>query len=103
VNERSEVMMVEKEVPRPVGKETDRGVMVVVAGKSSYGYAATSALTHEGIKHAFNEALRCCELTKNNSVSGVAQFPRHNHKAQYKTRFKNHGKPFQLPPNLSFW
>jgi predicted Zn-dependent protease len=92
VNERSEVMMVEKEVPRPVGKETDRGVMVVVAGKSSYGYAATSALTHEGIKHAFNEALRWCELTKNNSVSGVAQFPRHNHKAQYKTRVQ---KPWE--------
>lgn len=92
VNERSEILTVDRGVPKPPVKETDRGVMVVVAGKTSYGYAATSALSREGIKDAFDRALTWCEQTKNTSIAGVSQFPRHNRKAQYKTNVQ---KPWE--------
>lgn len=92
VNEQSEVLTVEKDIPKPAGRETDRGVMVVVAGKTSYGYAATSSISREGIKNAFDQALRWCKQTEGNSVSGVSLFPRHNKKANYKTKVQ---KPWE--------
>jgi predicted Zn-dependent protease len=92
VSEKSEIISVEKEIPHPVERSSDQGVMVTVAGKNSYGYAATCDLSPEGIREAFAKAQDWCEKTKNISINGVASFPRHGQKNSYKTTVK---KPWE--------
>src|SRR5687767_1237930 len=75
VNEQSEMLVVEKEIPLPIDKSLDRGLMVTVAKNQSYGYAATSNISSEGIRSAFAQALSWCERTKNISLKGISSFP----------------------------
>lgn len=92
VNEQSEFLAVEKEIPKPVDKSIDRGIMVTVAKGDSYSYAATSNVSVEGIREAFAKAIQWCEQTQNKSLPGISSFPRHSNKAFYKTQVQ---KPWE--------
>ena len=92
VDEQAESLVVEKEVPRPIDKSLDRGVMVVVTKGNSYAYAATSNVSEEGIRKAFDQAVQWCDRTKNTALAGVNSYPRHATKSSYKTHVQ---KPWE--------
>lgn len=92
VDEQAEVLIVEKEIPKPIDKSFDRGVMVTVTMGDSYAYAATSDVSESGVREAFSRAIQWCNRTKNSSIPGISSFPRHATKAHYQTNVK---KPWE--------
>ena len=75
VRDRGQMLSVRQDVPQPVWQAEDAGAMVTVIHKGGLGYAATSDLTVDGLRHAVSEAVRWAELTAGRSVTDFDKVP----------------------------
>ncbi len=84
MEERHERISVRQDVPEPVVRSTDGGVMVTVVDKGGLGYAATSDLSEAGLRRAFEQATRWAHATAGRLVLDTKKLPRGAPKGEYQ-------------------
>ena len=74
---RSEALRVRKDLPQPVQRKQDRGVMISLLQNGGYGYAATSDLSIGGLRAALEQAQCWAAVSAASSLVNYAglQFP----------------------------
>lgn len=82
VNERHEELSIRKGVQEPFSSSFDRGALITVMKNGGIGYAGTQNLSDDGIKKAYNEALRWADRFAHASLLGGVKdiFSRHQGK-----------------------
>ncbi|HHH75773.1 MAG TPA: TldD/PmbA family protein [Phycisphaerae bacterium] len=69
VCEIDEIVSVRQDVPQPVGRGTDTGIMVTIIDKGGLGYAATCDSSSDGIAGAIDRAWKWAKATAGKSVT----------------------------------
>jgi len=70
VRQRDEILGVRRGVAEPYRHGVDLGAMVCVGRAGGVGYAATSHLTRDGLRDAFDRAAACADGSRANAVDG---------------------------------
>jgi len=86
VSEETERLCVRAGVVQPPGLLQSRGVHITLMDRGGYAYAATSALTREGIQAACNQALQWLEPSRRHALIESQQLSRPQHSGSYASR-----------------
>jgi predicted Zn-dependent protease len=85
VEETTEQLSVQQNVPEPPRSSVDRGVMITVIDKGGYGYAATSDLSEAGLRAAATRAHDWAKLTAGRSVADYSALAMPKPSGQYRS------------------
>jgi len=83
VDQTATTCAVRKNIPLPLERSRDRGVMATVYADGGYGYAATSDLTSEGIQRALERARALAAATASRALFDTRLLPRPAPKGDY--------------------
>jgi predicted Zn-dependent protease len=100
MQEKSEVVAVDKDVVQPVQKSVDAGVMVTVIDKGGMGYAATSDLSEAGLRRAFTQATEWAHRTAGKMVLDVSKLPAVTAKGDYESKVRRPWESAPLPEKV---
>jgi predicted Zn-dependent protease len=85
VFDETETLCVRDGVVLPPGLAQSRGVHITLMDRGGYAYAATSALTREGLQAACEQALQWLEPSRRHTLLEAQQLPRPQHSGRYVT------------------
>jgi predicted Zn-dependent protease len=85
VSEETETLCVRDAVVQPPSLVHDRGVHLTFVDRGGCAYAATSALTREGLRTACEQALRWLEPSRRQALVEARQLPWPQHSGSYTT------------------
>jgi predicted Zn-dependent protease len=83
VSEETETLCVRDGVVQPPSLAQSRGVHITLMDRGGCAYAATSALTREGLRSACEHALQLLEPSRRHALVEVQQLPRPQHSGSY--------------------
>jgi len=85
VSEETETLGVRDGVVQPPSLAQNRGVHITLMDRGGCAYAATSALTREGLRAACEQALQWLEPSRRHVLVEAQQLPRPQHSGSYTT------------------
>jgi len=83
LRQEDEIVAVRQDVPQPMVRGVEAGVMVTVVKNGAMGYAATCDLSEAALKAAGRQALRWAELAAGRTVTDFSKIDWPNHTGQY--------------------
>ena len=83
VSEETETLCVRDGVVQPPSLAQGRGVHITLMDRGGCAYAATSALTREGLRSACEQALQWLEPSRRHALVEAQQLPRPQHSGSY--------------------
>jgi len=86
VSEETETLCVRAGVVQPPGLAQSRGVHITLMDRGGCAYAATSALTREGLQAACDQALQWLDPSRRHALVEPQQLPRPQHSGSYASR-----------------
>lgn len=101
VENHSESLSVRRGIVQPPHKNDDLGAMLTVYHRGGMGYAATSELTTEGLKKAFQQACSWAEVTRRYSLIDFTMLPQHKAASgEYTTPVEKPWSTFSLTDKI---
>jgi predicted Zn-dependent protease len=83
VDNTEESLSVRENVVQPPYQSNSRGAHITVINNGGVAYAATSELSKEGFRRAFEQALLWCERSANHTILSPRDIPRPQHSGNY--------------------